>query len=90
MNRGQLSNFNPNNLSKSPSSNFSSHFQSDAFFVEPSAAAAKFSARQQVLDRILDKISEQDLLGQSYVEQYLRHKYRRNCKTNTLMHLCAI
>jgi integrase/recombinase XerD len=84
MNRDQLSNFNPNNLSKSPPSNFSSHFQSDAFLVEPSAAAVKFSARQQVLDRILDKISEQHLLGQSYVEQYLRHKYRRNCKANTL------
>jgi integrase/recombinase XerD len=84
MNRDQLSNFNSNNLSKSRPPNFSSHFQSDAFFVEPSAAAAKFSAKQQVLDRILDKISEQDLIGQSYVEQYLRHKYRRNCKANTL------
>lgn len=84
MNRDQLSNFNPNNLSKSPPSNFSSHFQRDAFFVERSAAAAKFSVRQQALDRILDKLCEQDLPGQSYVEQYLRHKYRRNCKANTL------
>jgi len=84
MNRDKLSNFNPNNLSKSPPSNFSSHFQRDASFVEPSAAAAKFSVRRQALDRILDKICEQDLFGQSYVEQYLRHKYRRNCKANTL------
>jgi site-specific recombinase XerD len=37
-----------------------------------------------VLDRILDKINKQDLLGKSFVEQYLRHKYRRNCKANTL------
>jgi site-specific recombinase XerD len=37
-----------------------------------------------VLDRLLDKIHAQDLLGKSYVEQYLRHKYRRNCKANTL------
>ena len=37
-----------------------------------------------MLDGILDKICEQDLPGKSYVEQYLRHKYRRNCKSNTL------
>lgn len=84
MNRDQLSNFNPNDLSKSAPSNLGSHFQSGAFFVEPSAAAAKFSARQQALDRILKKIFEQNLLAKSYVEQYLRHKYRRNCKANTL------
>jgi site-specific recombinase XerD len=84
MNRDQLSNFNPNNLSKSPPENLGYHFQSGAFFVEPSAAAAKSCARQQVLDRILESISEQDLLGKPYVEQYLRHKYRRNCKSNTL------
>ena len=84
MNRDQLLNFNPNNLSKSPPSNLGSHFQSGDFFVAPFAAAAKSSARQQVLDRILENIFEQDLLGKSYVDQYLRHKYRRNCKTNTL------
>lgn len=53
-------------------------------FLQPITAPPKTPARQQVLDRILDKISEQDLLGKSYVEQYLRHKYRRNCKANTL------
>jgi integrase/recombinase XerD len=84
MNRDQLSNFNSNNLSKSPPSNLGSHFPSEAFFVEPSGAVAKSLARQQVLDRILENIFEQDLLAKSYVEQYLRHKYRRNCKTNTL------
>jgi len=84
MNRDQLSNFNPNNLSKSPPSNLGSHFQSGAFFVKPVAPAAKPSARQQVLDRILEKIFDQDLLARSYVEQYLRHKYRCNCKANTL------
>jgi integrase/recombinase XerD len=84
MNRDQLSTFNPNNLSKSPPSNLGSHFQSDTFFRRPVAPATKPCVRQQVLDRILEKISKQDLLGKSYVEQYLRHKYRRNCKVNTL------
>ena len=53
-------------------------------FLQPTTAPPKTPARQQVLDRILKKISEQDLLGKSYVEQYLRYKYRRNCKANTL------
>jgi integrase/recombinase XerD len=84
MNQDQLSTFNPNKLSKSPPSNFVSHFQSEPFFGPPFAPAAKPPVRQQVLERILDQIYEQDLLGKSYVEQYLRHKYRRNCKVNTL------
>lgn len=53
-------------------------------YLQPITAPAKTPDRQQVLDRILDKIFEQNLLGKSYVEQYLRHKYRRNCKSNTL------
>ena len=84
MNRDQLSTFNSNNLFKSPPTDLGSHFQSDAFFGQPVAPAAKSCVRQQVLERILDKIFAQDLLGKSYVEQYLRHKYRRNCKSNTL------
>ena len=78
MHRDQLISFNPSNLSSSRPSDLNS------IFLQPVAPAAKSSARQQVLDRILDKISKQDLLGKSYVEQYLRHKYRRNCKANTL------
>ena len=42
------------------------------------------STRRQVLDRILDKISSMDLPDKSHFEQYMRHKYRRNCKANTL------
>lgn len=84
MNRDQLSNFNPNNPFASSPSELHSHFDNEAIFVQPVAPAARSSVRQQVLDRILDKICEQDLLGKSYVEQYLRYKYRRNCKANTL------
>jgi site-specific recombinase XerD len=84
MNRDQLSNFNPNNPFASSPSELHSHFENEAIFVQPVAPAAKSCVRQQVLERILDKIFEQDLLGKSYVEQYLRHKYRRNCKSNTL------
>jgi site-specific recombinase XerD len=38
----------------------------------------------RVLERMLEKISRYDLPGKHYVEHYLRHKYRRNCKVNTL------
>ena len=78
MDQDQLSTFNSNHLSQSPPADL------NAIYLQPVAPAAKSSARQQVLDRILDKISDQDLLGKSYVEQYLGHKYRRNCKANTL------
>ena len=84
MDRDQLSTFNSNNPFASSPSELHSHFENEAIFVEPVTPAAKSSVRQQMLDRILDKICEQDLLGKSYVEQYLRHKYRRNCKSNTL------
>jgi integrase/recombinase XerD len=84
MNRDQLSNFNPNNPFSSSPLELHSHFDNEAIFVQPVGSVAKSSVRQQVLDRILDKICEQDLLGKSYVEQYLRYKYRRNCKANTL------
>ena len=78
MDQDQLSTFNSSNLSASHPSDL------NAIFLQPVAPPAKPSARQQVLDRLLDKINAQDLLGKSYVEQYLRHKYRRNCKANTL------
>ena len=84
MNRDQLSTFNPNNPSASCPSELRSSFDNEAIFVQPVAAALKSSVRQQVLDRILEQIYGQDLLAKSYVEQYLRYKYRRNCKANTL------
>jgi len=78
MDQDQLSTFIPNHLSGSHPSDL------NAIYLQPVAPAAKSSARQKVLDRILNKIAEQDLPAKSYVEQYLRHKYRRNCKANTL------
>jgi integrase/recombinase XerD len=84
MNRDQLSNFNSNNALATHRSDLYSAFKNQAIFIKPTAAASKPSARQQVLDRVLANICEQELVGKFYVEQYLRHKYRRNCKANTL------
>ena len=63
MDQDQLSTFNPNNLSVSHPSDL------NAIYLQPVAPAVKSSARQQVLDRILEKIFEQDLLGKSGVVQ---------------------
>jgi len=84
MNQDQFPTFNPNNPLASPSPDLQPHLENTAIFVQPVGPAAKSSVRQQVLDRIIDKIREQDLLAKDYVEQYLRYKYRRNCKANTL------
>ena len=84
MSNDQLSSFNPNNFLSTPSSNLHCQFHDESIYVQHVASSAKSFARQQVLDRILAKINKQDLLGKSYVEQYLRYKYRRNCKANTL------
>lgn len=84
MSRDQLSTFN----SEDPIANFptepSSHSDNDSIFVQPISPAATSPVRFQVLERLIDQITEQDLLGRSYVEDYLRYKYRRNCKANTL------
>jgi hypothetical protein len=53
-------------------------------FSQPITVPSPASLRQQVLERILGKISKLELAGGVYVEQYLRHKYRRNCRSNTL------
>jgi integrase/recombinase XerD len=52
--------------------------------IQPVFNTAQPGDRQQVLERLLEKISQQDLPGAPYVENYLRHKYRRNCKARTL------
>jgi integrase/recombinase XerD len=91
----QLSFLNPDSLYQShpfdlPSSHKSEPFseQRDPSFphhhIQPIVKADQPSCRQRLLERIVDKISRQDLPGKTYAEQYLRHKYRRNCKSSTL------
>ena len=43
-----------------------------------------YPAQCRTLERILQKLSVQDLPGASYVEQYLRHMHRRDLTANTL------
>ena len=39
---------------------------------------------RQTLDKLLTKLSLKDMVGLDHAKQYLRHKYRQNCKANTL------
>jgi integrase/recombinase XerD len=43
-----------------------------------------YPRQRRALDRILQKLLEQDLPGAPYVEQYLRHMYRRDLTAHTL------
>ena len=95
MKKDQLSSIDPPRLFESPPIDLPSSFANPDFleslasafpvkFFEPIATPPPASLRQQVLERVLDRIAGQDLAGKLYVERYLRHKYRRNCKSNTL------
>ena len=91
----QLSFLNPGSLCQSQPFDLRSDVQSEPFseridssfphnHIQPIINTAQPGDRQQVLERLLEKISQQDLPGKKYVEDYLRHKYRRNCKARTL------
>ena len=39
---------------------------------------------RQTLDKLLNKLSLKDIVGLDHAKEYLHHKYRQNCKANTL------
>jgi site-specific recombinase XerD len=43
---------------------------------------AEFNRR--TLDKLLSKLCQNDIIGKEHIREYLRHKYRRNCRANTL------
>ena len=49
-----------------------------------SIAARKEHQRRLAFARIIDKFSEQDITGREHAIKYLQHKFRRNCKKNSL------
>jgi len=91
----QLSFFDPNYPYGSHPFDPRSDLESDPFLenvgpafpindIKPILKAHQPSCRQQALEHILENIFQQDLPGKKYFEHYIRHKYRRNCKSNTL------
>jgi len=91
----QLSFLNPDSLYPAHPFDRGTNGKSDPFFdhrdssfshnyLRLSNNTAQAPDRQKVLERLLEKISQHDLPGWKYVGLYLRHKYRRNCKAQTL------
>jgi site-specific recombinase XerD len=44
----------------------------------------KSEFHRRAFDKLLKKLSQTHLFGKEHIEDYLRHKYRRNCRSNTL------
>ena len=55
------------------------------------AASNRPSSTRAVIDRIVAKLSDQDLIAKAHVEAYLHDMYRRNCRPNTIRtNICSI
>jgi len=74
---------------------FHSFFAGDLFFpdpktkfppIRPKAVKKKGTPSQRELyrNRFLEKISSQDIPGKEHFRQYIRYKFRKNCKPNTI------
>ncbi len=44
----------------------------------------KAELHRRTFDKLLKKLSQTGFSGKEHIEEYLRHKYRRNCRANTL------
>jgi integrase/recombinase XerD len=91
----QLSFLNPNYFYGCHPFNLRSYFEGYPFnenldstfpfnISQPDITVQQPSVRRRTLDLILDRISKNDFPGKQHLEQYMRHKYRRNCRANTL------
>ena len=44
----------------------------------------KAELHRRTFDKLLKKLGQKDITGKKHIEDYLRHRYRRNCRANTL------
>ena len=87
MHKDQLRNLNPNHLHGCHPLDLRSFFGDPSFNLivkKPKDPFPPTSPRFLVLERILGDISRRDLPLKEYFSEYMRQKYRRNCKPNTL------
>jgi len=76
MHKGTIQNTNPND----PNGSHPFH----PINIKPQVAAPQISSRLRILEKILNDISGCNLPAKNHFENYLRQRYRRNCKPNTL------
>jgi integrase/recombinase XerC/integrase/recombinase XerD len=95
MNSDQLSLLNPTKFFGSPLLDHRCFFegrqflkQSDLKSVHPipplEMPTIRIPSRRQILDGLLDRIGKSTVPGKEEFEEYLLHKYRQNCRINTL------
>jgi len=87
MHKDQLRNINPNHLHGCHPLDLRSCFKDFSFRLivkKPKDPFPPPSPRLLLLERILGDISRRDLPAKEYFSEYIRQKYRRNCKPNTL------
>ena len=87
MQREHLSHINPNYLHGCYPLDLSDYFGETHFsliFKKSQTPAQPIPSRLALLNRILSNINASDFAGKGYFAQYMHHKYRRNCQSNTL------
>jgi integrase/recombinase XerD len=87
MQKDQLRTLNPNHLHGCHPFDLRSYFGESSFNLivkNPKGPFPPTSPRLCLLERILDDISRRDLPAKDHFSEYIRQKYRRNCKPNTL------
>lgn len=87
MQKDQLRNINPNYLHGCHPLDLRDYFGESSFCLtvkRPKDPFPRISPRLLLLERILGDISRSDLPVKEYFSEYVRQKYRRNCKSNTL------
>jgi len=87
MQKDQPTKTNPNYLHGYHSFDLSDYFGEPPFSLiakEIQTPSQPISARLRLLKHILSKIEARDFPSKDYFAQYMRHKYRRNCRPNTL------
>jgi len=87
MQREPLRNINPNHLHGCHPLDLRGYFGESPFYLNvknPKDPFPSISPRLCLLERILGDISRSDLPAKDYFSEYMRHKYRRNCRSNTL------
>ena len=87
MQREHLSQINANYLHGCYPLDLSDYFGETHFsliFKKPQPPAQPIPARLALLNRILSHIDASDFAAKDHFVQYMHHKYRRNCRPNTL------
>ena len=92
MHRDQQQNINPNRLHGCHPLDLHGVFGDHPFHLiakKPKNVPEKISPRLKILEKILKDVSFMDIPAKDHFVDYMRERYRRNCKPNTLRNAAA-